>query len=364
MALSPAPVNQPSFRANPVQSYIANQPYFNQFTGKDVTSSSINRPMSRFSSLTSSEANSFNRYYNTFPAASTWGLDVDNRLALDLTTKKQKEKPDSRQMENKKMSTVLVSRKTPLSTAGNIPIFRPYEGDKLDISRSNSYLFHNLYPLANSNFLRRNDNKGTSFSFYSKPLTQNAVLTNSLPYSHKERTYSVTQHPVEGSLRNRFTPVSQINTLASSIGLYQNQNKITSSPLVNGFLKDRTFPNDGVTDSFHNIETGQALPANPRSYFRPPIKSTPSDYFQLTQYSFFKPVSTNVANDSDFRSPLESAFYPYPTLLGKGDKIFSTEDKVVTEGELKEKGLLKDILFRDHIRRKPGNVRKEQLNNK
>ena len=103
MALSPAPVNQPSFRANPVQSYIANQPYFNQFTGKDVTSSSINRPMSRFSSLTSSEANSFNRYYNTFPAASTWGLDVDNRLALDLTTKKQKEKPDSRQMENKKM---------------------------------------------------------------------------------------------------------------------------------------------------------------------------------------------------------------------------------------------------------------------
>lgn len=346
-----------------MQSYIANQPYFKQFTGKDVTSPSINRPTSRFSSLTSSEANTFNRYYNTFPTASTWSLDVDNRL--DLITKQQKEKLVSRQMENKKMSPVLMSGITPLSTAGNTPIFRPYEGDKLDISRSNSYLFHNLFPLVNSNVLRRNDNKGTSFSFYSKPLTQNAILTtDSPPFSHKEGTYRVTSHPdKEGSLRNRFTSVSQINALASNVGLYENQNKITSSPLVNGYLnKDSTFPNGGITDSFHNTETGQALPANHGAYFRPSVKITPSDNFQLTQYSFFKPVSTNVANDSAFRSPLDSAFYPYPTLLGKGSKISSAEDKVVTEGELKEKGLLSDILSRHHIRRRP--VRKEQVRNK
>ena len=169
-----------------MQSYIANQPYFNQFTGKGLTSPSINRPMSRFSSLTSSEADRFNRYYNTFPAVSTWGLDVDNRL--DLITKQQNEKPVSRQMETKKMSPVLMSGIIPLSTARNIRIIRPYGSDKFVISRSNSYLFHNRFPLEISNFLRRNNNKGTSFSFYSKPFTQNAILTNPLLYYHKKRT--------------------------------------------------------------------------------------------------------------------------------------------------------------------------------
>lgn len=348
MALSPAPVNQATFRANPVQSYIANQPYFNRFTGKGVMTPSPYRPMSRFSSLSSSEANTFNRH-NTFPAASTSGLNGDNRL--DRITKEHKEKPVSRQLENKEMSPFSMSGTIPLST-GNIPI-----------SRSNSYLFHNLFPLANSNDLRENDNKqnkGTGSSFYSNPFTQNAILTNLLPYSYKERTYSVTPHPVEaGSLRNRFTSVSRTDALASNIGLYENQNKITSSsPLVNGYLKDSTFPNDGITHSFHNAETGQALPINPYSYFRLPVKTTRRDNFQLTQYSFFKPVSTNVANDSPFRSPLNSAFYPRLPLLGKCGIISSAEDKVVTEGELKEKGLLSDILSRDHIRRKPGKVLK------
>lgn len=318
-----------------MQSYIANQPYFNQFTGKGLTSPSINRPMSRFSSLTSSEVDRFNRYYNTFPAVSTWGLDVDNRL--DLITKQQNEKPVSRQMETKKMSPVLMSGIIPLSTARNIRIIRPYGSDKFVISPSNSYLY----------------NKGTSFSFCSKPFTQNAILTNPLPYYHKKRTYSVTAQPAEeASPRNRFTSVSQTNALASSIALYENHYKVTSSsPFVNGYFKNSTFSNDGITHSFHNTDTGQELSTNPHSYFRRPVKPTPSDNFQLT----------NVANDSAFRSSLNSAVYPWPTLLRKGGKISSAEDKVVTEGELKEKGLLSDILSRDHIRRKPGNVRKEQL---
>ena len=334
-----------------MQSYIANQPYFNQFTGKGLTSPSINRPMSRFSSLTSSEADRFNRYYNTFPAVSTWGLDVDNRL--DLITKQQNEKPVSRQMETKKMSPVLMSGIIPLSTARNIRIIRPYGSDKFVISRSNSYLFHNRFPLEISNFLRRNNNKGTSFSFYSKPFTQNAILTNPLLYYHKKRTYSVTAQPAEeASPRNRFTSVSQTNAFASSIALYENHYKVTSSsPFVNGYFKNSTFSNDGITHSFHNTDTGQELSTNPYSYFRRPVKPTPSDNFQLT----------NVANDSTLRSSLNSAVYPWPTLLRKGGKISSAEDKVVTEGELKEKGLLSDILSRDHIRRKPGNVRKEQL---
>ena len=297
-----------------MQSYITNQPYFNRFTGKGVMTPSTNRPISRFFSLTSSEANTFNRY-NTFLAASAWGLNSDK--GLDLITKEHKRKPVSRQLENKKVSSVSMSGTTPLSTVRNIPITTPYKGEKLVNYLSNSYLFHNLFPLPNSYFLRRND-KSTSSSFYSSPIMQNAILTSSLPNFHKERTYSVTPHPVEaGSLRNRFTSVSQTNALPSNIGLYGNRHKITSSE-----------------------------------------KTTQRDNFQLTQYS------TNVANDSAFRSPLNSAFYLDPTLLGKDGKISSTEDKVVTEGELKEEGLLSDILSRDHIRRKPGKVRKKQLRNR
>lgn len=366
MALSTAvnqAVNQATFQANPVQSYIANQPYFNQFSGKGVMSQSINRPMSRFPSLTSSEANTVNRY-TMFPAASTWALNGDSRL--HLMTKGQQEKPVSRQLENNKMSPVSLSGTILLSTVENIPILKPYKGVKLVISPSNPYLFHKLFPFTNSNVLRKNDNSEDSSSFHSKPFTQNAILTNSLPYSHRERIDSVTPHPVEaGSVRNRFTSVSQTNALASNIGLYQNQNKITSSsPLVNGYLKDSTFLNNGITHSFLNTETGQAIPTNPYSYFRPPVKATQNDNFQLTENSILRPVSTNVANDSTFRSPSNSAFYPRPPLLGKGGKISSVADKVVTEGELKEKGLLSDILSRDHIRRKPGKVRKEQFRNK
>ena len=197
LALSTAPVNQATFQANPVQRYIANQPYFNPFTGKSAMSQYINRPMSGFSSLTSKQANTVLNRYAIFPAVST---------------------------------------------------------------------------------------------------------------------------------------------------------------LVNGYLKDSTFryPNDGITHSFHNIETGQALPTNPYSYLRPPVKTTQSDNFQLPQYSFLKPVSTNVAKDPAFRSPSYSTFYPHPHLLGKGRKISPAKDKVVTEGELNEKGLLSDILSRDHIGRKPG----------
>ena len=287
--------------------------------------------------------------------------DGDNRL--DLIAKGQREKPVSmRQLENNRMSPV--SETTPLSTVENNPIIKPYKGIQLVFSRSNSYLFHKLFPSANSYVLRRNDNEGKSSSFYSKPFKQNAILTSLFPNSHKGRTYSVTRHPAEGgSLRNR-SSVSQTNTLASNIGLYENQNKITSSsPLVNGYLKDSTFryPNDGITHSFHNIETGQASPTNPYSYLRLPIKTTQSDNFQLTQYSFFKPVSTNVAKDPAFRSPSYSTFYPHPPLPRKGRNISPAKDKVVTEGELNEKGLLSDILSRDHIRRKPSKVKKEQL---
>lgn len=74
---------------------------------------------------------------------------------------------------------------------------------------------------------------------------------------------------------------------------------------------------------------------------------------------FFKFVFINVVNDLDFWLLLESVFYFYFILLGKGDKIFLIEDKVVIEGELKEKGLFKDILFWDYIWCKFGNVRKE-----
>ena len=304
MPLSTAAVNQATFQANPVQSYISNQPYFNRFTGKGVMTQSMNRPMSTFSSLTSSKDNSVDRY-TMFPAMSAWNLIGENRP--NFISKAQKRKPVPRQMENQKMSPVSMSGTIPLSTEENIPIIKPYKSGKLVISRSNSYLLHNLFPFANSNVPCRNNMEGTSSSSYSKPFTQNAILTNPLPYLHGENTHRVLPHPVEAeSLTNKLTSVSQTTTLASNIGLYDNQNKITfpASPLVNGYLKDSSFwiSNDAITHSFHDIETGQG------------------------------------------------------------------KDKVVTEGELKEKGLLNDILSRDHIRHKPSKrlpvVKKGQLRNK
>lgn len=301
MPLSTAAINQATFQANPMQSYISNQPYFNRFTGKGVMTQSINRPMSTFSSSTSSKANAVDRY-TVFPAMSAWNLIGENRP--NFISKAQKEKPVPRQMENQKMSPVSMSGTIPLSTEENVPIIKPYKSGKLFISRSNSYLLHNLFPFANSNVPCRNNVEGASSSSYSKPFTQNAILTAPLPCLHGENTYRVLPHPVEaGSLTNKLTSVSQTTTLASNIGLYDNQNKITSpSQLVNDYLKDSSFwiPNDAITHGFHNIETGQA------------------------------------------------------------------KDKVVTEGKLKERGLLNDILSRDHIHHKPSKrlVKKGQLRNK
>lgn len=273
VALSKAAVNQATFQANPVQSYISNQPYFNRFTGKSVMTQSMNRPMSTFSSLTSSRANAVDRY-TMFPAMSAWNLIGENRH--NFIAKAQKGKP----------VPVSMSGAIPLSTEENIPIIKLYKSGKLVIYRSKSYLLHNHFPFANANVPCRNNMEGASSSSYSKPFTQNAILPNPLPYLHGENTNRVLPYPVEaGSLTNKLTSVSQTTTLASNIGLYDNQNKITSpSPFVNSYLKDSLFwiPNDAITHSFHNIETGQA------------------------------------------------------------------KDKVVTEGELKEKGLLNDIVARSH----------------
>lgn len=346
-------VNQATFQVNPVQSYIANQPYYNQFTGKGAMSQSINRP-------TLTLAPSLTPRVATFPAASKWILSGNNRF--NLMTKGQKEKPFSRQTENKKMFPVLIQGSVPLSTVENIPILKSYKGTgvRLVNSRSNSNLLHNkLFPFATSNVLHKTENEGST-AFYSKPFTQNRIQTNPIsPSSRKEHVHSLTLHPVEtGTVRNKFMSVLQATDgLANNRGTYENQTTITtSSSSVNGYERDSKFVNDGITHNFASRETGQALPNPYSSYLRPQASSVP----KIISGSLFRSVSTKLANEAAFRSPLKSGFYPHPPLWGKGGNIYSVEDKVVTEGELKEKGLLTDILSRDHIRHKPSKVGKEE----
>lgn len=73
-----------------------------------------------------------------------------------------------------------------------------------------------------------------------------------------------------------------------------------------------------------------------------------SKNFQITTHY------TRLQNDASFRSPLSKALHIRPHHWEREQKFNSAGDKVVTEGELKEKGLFGDILSRDHIRHKPG----------
>ena len=355
LTLSTAPisqaVNQATFQVNPVQSYIANQPYFNRFAGKGAVSQSINPPTFTLApSLTPAVA--------AFRAAPKWIFSGNNRLYL--MTKGRKEKHFSmRQMENKKMLGTI-----PLSTLENIPILKSYKGTgvRLAISRSNAYLLHNkIFPFANSNILHQNDKDGSTL-LYSKPFTQNRILANPiLPPSRKEQVHSLTLRPVEtGTVRNKFMSVLQpTGVLADNRGSYKNRTTITTSPsLVNGYLRDSNFFHDGNTHNSVNLETGHALPNPYPSYLR--TSTIPKNNFQIIPESLYRPVSTKLANDPAFRSPLNNRFYPSP-LWGKGGKTYSVEDKVVTEGELKEKGLLSDILSRDNIRHKPVKVGKGEI---
>lgn len=350
-------VNQANFQTNPVQSYVASQPYYNPYTGKGVTSQSIKRPTLRsVPSFTSREATTINRYSTGF--------------RTDILTKGRQEKPLSRQLQNKKIFPVSASGTIPLSTVENIPILKSYKGSRLVISSSNSYLLHKLFPFANSNFLRKNNNElkqskpSTPYRYPSKAFTQNRFLTNSIyPSSHKERI-DVTSHPVQTStVRNRFRYFPQANALAGNRVSYGNRNTITSSsPSINGYPKGSTFFNDGITHTIGHPKNGQASANLYSSYLRPQVKLIPNRNFQITQESLFKPVSTTLAKDAAFRSPMANGFYPHPVLWGKGGKIDSV--KVVTEGELKEKGLLSDILSRDHIRHKSGKMGKGRKKNR
>lgn len=325
-------VNQAPFQVNPVQRYVANQPYFNRFTGKGLMSQSINRQ-------TLTLAPSSTPQIATLPtAAPKWSITSDNYFM----TKEQKGKL--------------------LSTVKNIPIFKSYKGtgvNGLAISRFNSYLLYNkLFP----NALHKNNNEGGS-AFYSKSLTQNRILTNPLSSpSHKERLHSSTLYRVEpGTARNKFRSALQgTGSLAHNRGSYKHQSLITTFlPLVNNYLKDSNYFDDGITHNIGNLDTGQALPYS--SYLRPQESSVPNNSSQTIPEAFSTPVSTRLANEATFRSPLSNGFYSRPPLSGRGSKIHSAEDKVVTEGELREKGLLSDIFSRDHIRHKPDKEGKDKF---
>ena len=345
-------VNQASFQANPVQSYIANRPYFNQIPGKGVMSQA--KPMlTLVPRLISQQANTVNGF-SKFPAALKWVLKADNKL--DRITQGQKKKTVSKLLENKKIFPVSPSGTIPLSIMENIPILKSYKGSRLVISRSNSYLLHKLFPFeekSNKSSRPPTLNRYPSAMFYSKPLTQNRFLPNSIaPFSRDTRLDNITSHPVKtDTARNQLKIVPALPSDSSS---YTNQNIMFPFPLVNSYPKDRKFLYHGITHRFNYPERKQSW-TNPSSYFKPQVKLINNQNFQISSQS------TKLANDVTFGSPLNNEFYTSPRPGVKEDKFNSAGDKVVTEGELKEKGLFSNILSRDHIRHKPGKKAKEQV---
>lgn len=351
-------VNQAAFQANPVQSYIATQPYSNPFTGKGMKVLSSQRSSSAsVPSLTSRQLNAFHRY-PLFPGVQSSARKTGNRL--HLTAKNQVQDPQSRQLGTQKIIPVSASGIIPLSIIKNIPILKSYNGSKLVISRSNSFLMNKLFPFAKTDSpgpkteLQSRLGSPATFrypnvAFYFKPPMESKVLTKSIPPFFPKEYYLNRDffHTYEtDATKDKLKTSRETNPLARVGGSYGDQN-IIASFFANGYLN---VPRNSVKQSYGHTEPGQAL-SNPYSYFKPRETSVSANSFQLTRGSHFTPAiaARKLANDIGFQSPLNKGFYFRSLPRGKGHKTGSTADRVVTEGELRDKGLLSDILSRNHI---------------
>ena len=350
-------VNQAAFQVNPVQSYTANQPYFNRFAGKGVKVLSNQRTtLTSVPSFMPRQFNTIHRYIG-FSAVSNRDGKASNRPSL--TSKGQIENPRSRQLANKKMIPAAASGVVPVSLIKSIPILKSYEGGRLVISRSNSYLLNKLFPSTkadsprpNTNELQWRLNNLTTFrypsSVYFKPASQSKlILTNSVTPSFPIEYYTdrdISHINEAGGMRDKLKTSLQTNAFP-----YKNQNN-TTSRLARGYLKGGSVLSNSVRNGYSSAATVQAL-TNPYSDFKPRLTSVSTNNFQITRGSHSLPVISGgrSANNIGFQLPLTKVFFHHPFPWRKGRKTGSTEDKVVTEEELREKGLLGAIMSRNHI---------------
>lgn len=352
LTIQRAPVNQAlnqvRYPANPMQSYVANQPYFNRYPGKVVMPEINKRPLIILLPwLNSPKSNTVNRLFK-FPAALRL-FKAGKRL--DREDQGQRKKIVSKLFKNQVAFPKVPSGTIPLSIMNNIPILKSHKGGKLVISRYNSFLLHKLFPFEqnkNKSITQPSLSKYRNTPLYIRLPKQNRFLPNSMhPVSREERLGSVTLPSVEtNTARNqpKFFPGLQI----SNSSPYMNQNRIQSdSPADNAYRKDRKFPYQYTLNRFIYPERTK-LWTNTSPYFKPKVNIINSKNFQITTHY------TRLQNDASFRSPLSKALHIRPHHWEREQKFNSAGDKVVTEGELKEKDLFGDILPRDHIRHKPG----------
>ena len=325
------PINQVAFPANPLQSYIENQPYFNRFTGKDMKVLSNQWRASAFvPSFVSRQGNTIHQYITS---SNVWGHRARNRFGL-TSNGQMENRPHPRQLSNQKIIPS-VSGVIPFSLIKNIPILKSYNGGHFVISRSNLYLLNKLFPFAKPHAARPNTYKWQ----LSKP-TQFRYPNDAFYFTNK------TNFPTD-----RLKPRVQANALANAGGLYQNQN-IRGTLFPNGYLNTGDAPANSVKQSYNHIVMGKA------SYLKPLVEPLAlANSFQTIRGSNSRSVMSAgyLANNPGFQAQLNKGFhlrhsFPWRKRL----KPASNAGKVVTEGELREKGLLSDILSRNHINNKKG----------
>lgn len=325
------PNNQVAFPVNPLQSYIENQPYLNRFTGKDMKVLSNQwRASALVPSFVSRQGNTIHQYITS---SDVWGHRARNRFGL-TSNGQMENRPQPRQLRNQKIipsaSGVIL-----FSLIKNIPILKSYNGGNFVISRSNLYLLNKLFPFATPHAARPNTykwqlNKPTTFRYPNGAF----CFTN--------KTDSAT---------DTLKPGVQANPVANVGGLYQNQN-IIGTQFPNGYLNIGDAPANSVKQSYNHIVMGKA------SYLKPHVKPLAlANSFQTIRGSNSRPIMSAgyLANNPGFQSQLNKGFhirhsFPWRKRLGP----VSNAGKVVTEGELREKGLLSDILSRNHINNNKG----------
>ena len=281
------------------------------------------------------------------------------RNRLDFNLKGRIESPHPRQLGNQKFIPFPESGIIPLSVIKTIPILRSYKGGRFVISRFNSYLWNMLFPFGKPNTLRTSADelpfrleKPVTFRysnarFFAKK-NNKTVLSNHIepPFSkgYKANNRYISHTNETSSARDISRPSLQTNALANSMSL----------PYTNGhWLKTGNIPINSVKHSYDQIETRQAL-INPHSYFKPQVTPVSSLInFQTVRETKFRPAMPTpyLAMNAGFQSPLAKGFHIRPWREGHKTGLNGI-GKVVTEGELKEKGLLSDILSRNNIHHK------------
>ena len=306
-----------------------------------------------------------NTTHQYIASSDVWDHRVRNRFGSSSNGQMENSRPHPRQLENQ-IIIPSASGIIPSSVIKNIPILKSYTGGDIVISRSKLYLLNKLFPFVKQDAVRPNTDerqyklsKPKTFrycndAFYFKPYRQSKVLSNGIlpPFPKEYNMHRYTSNTNKtGSATDRLKPRAQASALANVGGLYQNQSII--GPLFpNGYLNTGDVPANSVKQSHNHIVMGKAS-MDRQSYLKP--QETPlalSNSFQIIRGSNFRPVMSagHLANNAGFsQSQLSKGFHIRFPWTGKGLRTTSNAGKVVTEGELKEKGLLSDILSRNHI---------------